>query len=711
MQDMDLGAATVTPKRLVAGEYATVRFTYTAGHCIDDSGFIKIAFRFAGDFGWPQFDDPAAPDYCTVHTTGHCRLLPRWDSKGNTRPWGYALYVKVTGGYLDTGDQVTIVFGDRSGGSPGWLPQTFCEDTFEFQTLVDPIATYRFKELPESPTLRIVPGSPVRAVCVAPSQVAAGEKFAYHLKLEDRWGNPVARPRKRIARLGEPGVHTVTAKDAKTGLSARSNPVDVLADREKPGLAHRCLSRFSTGLNRYWADFHGQSEETIGTNSIDDYLAFARDCGLVDIAGHQGNDFQITDDFWRTVNRATRRYDKPGRLVTFPGYEWSGNTPLGGDRNVYFESEGGRIRHSCADLLPGEPGDYDISPTADQLFADLKAPRGPRAFAFAHVGGRYADLAMHDEAVEIAVEVHSAWGTFEWLVDDALRRGYRIGICANSDGHKCRPGASYPGAKKFGSLGGLTCVLARKLDRRSVVAALRARHFYATTGHRPLADLTVTTGDGRTAMMGDVIEAGDGTPTLRVRVVGTAPIESVEVRNGLDTIKTLRPYGAADLGRRIKVVWSGAEVPGRARAAAWHGGLRAKGNTITRVAPINFWNADQQPERVGRNRIAWQSITTGGVIGLILTLAKPKAGAIELRTAQRNVTCAVKSIGLHPRTWACGGLRKQIEMLRLPDRRRPGAFAFELPLRKLQPGDNPIYVCVTQEDGHMAWTSPVYVLV
>ena len=84
---------------------------------------------------------------------------------------------------------------------------------------------------------------------------------------------------------------------------------------------------------------------------------------------------------------------------------------------------------------------------------------------------------MHDPEIELAVEVHSAWGTFEWLVDDALARGYRVGICANSDGHKGRPGASYPGAGKFGSLGGLTCLLARRLDRKNILEAIRIPSF------------------------------------------------------------------------------------------------------------------------------------------------------------------------------------------------------------------------------------------
>jgi hypothetical protein len=747
-----LGQAAIGPgEPVVAGSWATLRFTYTAGHPIDDTGYVKIVFRTVGDFGQPQFFDPAAPNYFAVHSTGDCRIEPRWDPKGHTRPWDCAIYLQVRGGYLDTGQSIEVVCGDRSGGSPGWQMQTFCEDTFEFKTLIDPIATYEFKELPQSPTLRIVPGEPERAICIAPSQVVAGRSFTYHVKLEDRWGNPVGEPRAMTHSgfdrpvLNRPGVRTLRVTDGTTGLAAQSNPIDVLAV-EPP-------------RHVYWADLHGQSEETVGTNSIDDYFTFARDVALVDVAAHQGNDFQVTDAFWQTVNDVTRVFDEAGRFVTFPGYEWSGNTPLGGDRNVYFSREGGAIVHSCADLLPGKRSAYATALTAVELFETLAEQEGPQAFAFAHVGGRYADLRMHDPDVELAVEVHSAWGTFEWLVEDALQRGYRIGVCANSDGHKGRPGASYPGARKFGSYGGLTCVLATRLDRESVLEALRARHFYATTGQRCLLDVRLDRQNGTQAMMGDVVPVDERPPRLYVRVVGTAPIERIEVRNGLELINIFRLYSEEDLRRRasgptptrrperrpghsddtsgvegqcrmsytdasrpnrsasdsgwgsgrIKILWSGAEVRGRARMVAWDGQLCVRGNALVGVTPINFWSPDHQPE-VGGDCVSWRSVTTGGVAGIILTLKEPNAGMLELTTAQRKVSCPIGEIGVGPRVWDCGGLRKRIDVYRLPDPLPFCGVSFRLPLHALHEGDNPIYAKVVQEDGHMAWASPLYLV-
>ena len=58
--------------------------------------------------------------------------------------------------------------------------------------------------------------------------------------------------------------------------------------------------------------------------------------------------------------------------------------------------------------------------------------------------------------------------------------------------------------------------------------------------------------------------------------------------------------------------------------------------------------------------------------------------------------------------WACGGLRKEIRAYRLPDHQGSREFSFSLPLTALHEGDNPMYVRLTQQDGHMAWTSPVY---
>src|ERR1700736_3510661 len=159
---------------------------------------------------------------------------------------------------------------------------------------------------------------------------------------------------------------------------------------------------------------------------------------------------------------------------------------MGGDRNIFFRREGRPIRRSSHILVEGQTSTHAIY-TADELFRALE---GEDAVVIAHVGGRYADIqAAHDGRIERTVEVHSTWGTFEWLLHDAFDLGYRPGIVCHSDDHKGRPGATRPGASTFGAIGGLTCYLMPELTRDALFAALRARHHYGTTGARIFIDL------------------------------------------------------------------------------------------------------------------------------------------------------------------------------------------------------------------------------
>jgi len=132
-----------------------------------------------------------------------------------------------------------------------------------------------------------------------------------------------------------------------------------------------------------------------------------------------------------------------------------------------------------------------------------------------------------------------------------------------------------------------------------------------------------------------------------------------------------------------------------------------EGNTIVDVVPVNFWNPDRQIRQTSPRRLEWESITTGGTVGMVLTLADPAAGSLMLSTTQRNVGAEVNAVGGAPSAWECGGLEKRIQINRLRQD-APRALRRTVPV-PLQEGENPLYVRITQEDGHMAWSSPIYV--
>ncbi len=115
-----LGTATITPDgQFEAGSNASFTLTYTAGlFGIDDSGSLRVCFRFASDQSNPQFDDPAGPNYTTVEASNGAVLQVRWDPKANVRPWDRTLWIKVVKGYLTEGDTITIRFGVTDQGGP-----------------------------------------------------------------------------------------------------------------------------------------------------------------------------------------------------------------------------------------------------------------------------------------------------------------------------------------------------------------------------------------------------------------------------------------------------------------------------------------------------------------------------------------------------------------------------------------------------------------
>ncbi|MGD8347854.1 MAG: DUF3604 domain-containing protein [Gammaproteobacteria bacterium] len=736
-----MGSAKVEPVGdFEAGSYQEFILTYTAGYFgIDDTGSLKIVHRFASDMGKPQFDNPGAANYVTVEASNGAVLQVEYDIKRNIRPWDKTLYIKVVRGFLREGDQIVVRFGDRRQGSPGMRIQTFCEQTFEFKVLVDAIATYNYVELPDQPMIGIVPGPPVLYKAILPTLRGRGEPFRLCLKGEDRWGNPSDRCDREFALRANLEVEglpdSMRFERGKFSCIVENLRVDgtgdlivelLDADGERVARSNPCRFADETPLLPYWGDLHGQSEETIGTNSARDFYEFARDRAFLDICVHQGNDFQITTEFWNWLNELSAEFTEDDRFIVFPGWEWSGNTGLGGDRNVLHMHEGRQI-HRSSHALVDDLSDIDTDAnSANDLFEALE---DEECTVFAHIGGRYADIKIaHHQRIEKGVEVHSAWGTFEWLVRDAFEQGYRVGILSNSDGHKGRPGASHPGATKFGAYGGLTCVLAPAFTRAGIMEGLRKRHHYGTTGNRVILDTRVEfetdaelfdddprLGDigsttVRSAMMGDILRCGEREVNFVIDVCGEAPIERIDIRNGLETLEVFRPYGGDELGRRIRVIWEGSEYRGRGRETPWDGYAELDDNAFESLTPINRYNIDRRFQQTAPDRVEWSAITTGGFGGFEAMLRDPRAGKLRVDTALIQQEIEIGEIGRDELIFENGGIERRIRIFRLPDVNPVNAVRIERRIALREDADNALYVRVTHEDGHYSWSSPIYLI-
>lgn len=740
------GHADIEPKgAFEARSLQTFTLVYTAGrYGLDDTGAIKIVFRFTADGGDLQTREPTAPNYVTAVSSTGIPLRVAFDANGFARPWYQALTVSVHKGFLREGDRITITLGDRSGGSPGLILQSMCESAFTWRVLADVCATGHFVPIAASPAIRIVPGPPALWKAILPTLRRPGEVFRLGLKAEDRFGNPSDQidtivflsadgpvrglpdsvrfaPGARavvidgLSVLVE-GRYCITARDPAGTELAVSNPIEIAAGP----------------IAAWWGDMHGQSGESVGLNTAREYFTFARDLAFLDATSHQANDFQVNGAFWSHINALTAEFHEDHRFLTVPGYEWSGNTGVGGDRNVYFRTEGRTIRRSSHALIRDRREITTDAPTARALFEALQAED---CVVYAHIGGRPADVAYaHDPRLETAMEIHSAWGTFEWLMADCFRAGYRVGVVANSDGHKGRPGASYPGTSEFGAYGGLTCFLMDALTRDAWFECLRKRRHYATTGARIHADVTVTASDdfkvfdrdpaldgneqgqggqgqpAKTLQMGDIAWTAASHVRFCGRVSGASPIERIDVLNAMETVATIRNPATVEGTARYRIVWRGAMVKGRGARASWHGRAQILGGRILRTSEINAWNPDRRLTREGDDTVRWDSVTAGNFGAIDLWLDRAEGAILVLETNHASARIPLEEVGRDDRVIPAGGLDLEIRVFRLPEALAHGPLSAEVSVPLHAGRDNPIWMRATTEDGFQLWSSPIYVL-
>jgi len=720
-----VGRASITPADpVVAGQLGSWTITYEVGaYGYDEFARLKIASRFASDWGSPQFTDPAGANYATVRLESRSPTTVAalsWEPRGYIRPWFKCLVVAIRDGSLYPGDKIHVTIGDRSGGGPGSRAQTFRERGCEFRLLVDPFGTDLYSVLEPSPQLDIVGGGIHRLVVIAPTTVRPGEPFEALVKAEDVWGNPCERfagevnltvkgapleglPNETTFRRGEFAVATLSGLRIASAAAESRITAAYGWYRAESNLI-RALSPGEA--KTWWGDLHGQTRATVGTGTIEEYFAFGREIALLDMMCHQANDFQVTDDEWMRLRREIDRFHEDGRCVIFVGYEWSGMTPGGGDRNVMFRGDIAALhRSSHAEVDDMRDAATDCFPVTE-LFAQF-AGRDD-VLLIPHIGGRYADIVgFHDPALEPVVEIYSDWGRFEWLLEDAIKQGYKVGVVANSDGHKGRPGASHPGASTFGAYGGLTCVLAESLTRDAVFEAIKARRRYGVTAaqriHVELAVNGLPMGAaGRT----------DGVVKVSGRAVGTGPIERIDVFRGLDHIRMVSPYTPESFegSQQYRIAWAGSRVRGRDRLTTWDGHVELSAGRFLDAATFAMENPEKGIRERSARRVSCVSNTTGDDDGLDVTIDAPADAVLRFHSPVIRLQMKLSELSDgHTVTFPAGGVDLRVFVRRLPAR----GYASELKFDHTDPSPmrgrcHPYWIRVTQEDGAQAWTSPVY---
>lgn len=358
----------------------------------------------------------------------------------------------------------------------------------------------------------------------------------------------------------------------------------------------------------FFADLHVHSDDTVGTHDSLYNFSYGRDIAALDILGYTANDFNVTAPRWDATLALIRELNKPGSFVLFPGTEWCGNSAAGGDHNVVFlgdlahrDPEFPFDRHGnvARSFEWNEHGPSELVPGAwplDELYATY-AHDTDSHLLIPHVGGRRYNLSWHHPRLERLLEIGSAWGQFEWLLRNSVQRGWKMGVSANSDEHRGRCGGGVPGSAVFGTRGGLTGVLAGKLERGDVARALRARRTFATTGERLVG--LVSTLDGF-HVQGDEWEAAPGEPLpLKYHFLGNNGFSSIEAwdASGLVWKRDLWTETKVDNETPLlRVSWGGARLYDRYREAVWDGTVELAGGGASVQSLKIFGGFQDNPE-------------------------------------------------------------------------------------------------------------------
>ncbi|MFH1922417.1 MAG: DUF3604 domain-containing protein, partial [Planctomycetota bacterium] len=307
---------------------------------------------------------------------------------------------------------------------------------------------------------------------------------------------------------------------------------------------------------------HGHTLFSDGRGTVEEYYDFARRFAGLDFCAVSDHAFEVVDEMWEHSKRVTNRRNEPGRFVTINAHEWSGNTNVGGDHNVYFLEDNPPLYRSdnyydARNLQMYHGPDPKLAHVTD-VFEKIEERLGNKdVFCVPHYGGRRGNPTWHNPKVQRLIEVFSEHRRSEDWATTFLTQGHRLGVIASTDCHYGNPGYGYLKPtydwdhQEIGMAAVAVC--AENRTRESIFHALYDRQVYATSGDRILLDFR---SDGHP--MGSEYRT-NVPPTITVEAAGTAPITRVEIKKESRIVSTFEPGKAA-----VSVRWRDADFrPGQ----------------------------------------------------------------------------------------------------------------------------------------------------
>jgi hypothetical protein len=306
----------------------------------------------------------------------------------------------------------------------------------------------------------------------------------------------------------------------------------------------------------FWGYIHGHTSKSDGIRGLKDYYQNMKNAGL-DFGTSTEHDhrWETTDEDFKEIREIVEKNNQDQRFVTFFGYEWGyWYTPGYGDICIYHNNN----------AIPILRADTNKFNSTQKLIKNLSPFKSEILMIGHHTALRpgYRNWTNFNGQLEKLVEIYSTWGNQEYsfkdgnplpprykffgygpyaikrgpileksgsFVQDALKRGYKLGFTAGGDDHY----GIYPSGPIDPDNGiypsGIMAIWAKDLTRESIWHALNQRSCYGTTGPRVIIEFTL---DKYT--MGEIINLKDSkhlmnSRKIRLRIISPSRILKLEL--------------------------------------------------------------------------------------------------------------------------------------------------------------------------------------
>ena len=375
-------------------------------------------------------------------------------------------------------------------------------------------------------------------VIISAADEAAMDPIRYTFTEEDRGAHTFSD-----VLFGAAGVAYLRVEDAAGEMAATSNPVEVFP--EEPD------------LELYWGDIHVHTvmswDAWFGAQSVVSYdgaYRMGRDFARLDFQANTDHDapHPYAEKEWVEMMRAANDFNEPGRFPTIVAIENSGPT---GDKNVYWRGDWSPYIVAAAKGDPialfGKVEDQECLIIPHHVAQNMR-PTDWRPAFFHPEKERLLEIFSNHGRAEFYGNIphfssHPIATMKGYTYQDALARGYRLGIVAASDDHRGRVGTV-----------GLTGVWAEEQTREAIYDAMKARRCYGTTNPRIILRFAA---NGH--QMGQEFTSS-GPIRIEGSAVGSYKLFSIEVvKNGevayVAYPRNLKPWDTGPRARRINFEW------------------------------------------------------------------------------------------------------------------------------------------------------------